>query len=231
MPNFLDTNMIITGSKGFIGSRLKAKFPDAIGLDIADGQNILTCDLPDTDIIYHFAAQSSVEESWKDPVHDCDNLKMVVRLVKRYPNAKIVFAQSGSMMDVSSPYSFSKKVSGDYLKKFHSNYVICVFPNVYGGGQRSVVDIFNGKDEVTIFGDGEQVRDFVHVDDIIEGLVLAKDWWTGEYFMGSGKGTKINELARHKKKIHYAPARKEQRESILPNTTPNWKPMITLPIT
>lgn len=218
--------MLITGNKGFIGSLLSKKV-DASGIDIKDGFNVLSCELPEATIIYHLAAQTSVESSWHDPVHDSDNLKMVVRLVKEYPDAKIIYAASAAGIDPKSPYGFSKWAGAEYLKKFHSNYVICVFPNVYGYNSKSVVDIFKGQDTVTIFGDGEQIRDYVHVDDIVLGLVKAKDWPKGEYFMGSGKGTTVLQLAEGKKTV-FAPERKETRESILPNTTPNWNPVISV---
>lgn len=217
---------LITGHKGYIGSLLSKKI-DAIGIDVKDGFNILSCHLPEAKIIYHLAAQTSVESSWHDPVHDSDNFKMVVRLVKEYPNAKIIYASSAAAMDPKSPYGFSKMAGAEYLKKFHSNYVICVFPNIYGKGSKSVVDIFREQETVTIFGDGKQIRDYVHVDDIVAGLVKAKNWPTGEYFMGSGKGTTVLQLAEGKKAI-FAPERKEARESILPNTTPDWKPLIAV---
>lgn len=216
--------ILITGHRGFIGSRLHAKLPDAIGIDVREGHNLLSTTLPrDIDIIYHLAAQSDVMASWDDPVHDLDNIRITARLVKVYPNAKIIYANSCASIDPQSPYGFSKKVCADYLKIFHKNYVSCVFPNIYGEGSRSVIDIFKNKDEVTIYGDGEQTRDYVHVDDIVDGLILAKDWDVGEYFMGSGKNTTVNELAKGKK-ITYAPARKEPHDVVVPNTTPNWTP-------
>lgn len=218
--------MLITGNKGYIGSFLSKKI-DAVGIDVKDGFDVLTCDLPETDVIYHLAAQTSVESSWHDPVHDSDNFKMVVRLVKEFPNSKIIYASSAAALDPKSPYGFSKMIGAEYLKKFHSNYVICVFPNVYGRGSKSVVDIFKEQNTVTIFGDGKQVRDYVHVDDIVEGLVKAKYWPTGEYFMGSGKGTTVLQLAEGKKAV-FAEERKEARESILSNTTPNWAPTINV---
>ena len=218
--------ILITGHKGMIGRRLIAKLPSAIGIDLQDGMNLLTCDLPkDVDIIFHLAAQSSVEASWHDPVYDMDNIRMTARLVKQYPNAKIVYANSAASQNPQSPYGFSKWASGEYLKKFHKDYVNLVFPNIYGGGDKSVVDIFMHQPEVTIFGDGLQVRDYVHLDDIISGIILAKDWGCGEYFMGSSIPTTVLELAKGKT-INFAPDRKEARESVLPNTTPNWKPII-----
>lgn len=216
---------LITGYRGFIGTVLSGKLEEFERIDLHDDDNLLNCELPDDiDVIYHLAAQSSVEYSFQDPVYDSSNYAMTVRLANRYPNAKIVYTQSAASLDITSPYGLSKWAAGEYLKKFHKNYVICVLPNVYGGG-KGVVDIFKNSDTVEIYGDGEQVRDFVHVDDIVRGLIQAKDWETGTYFMGSGKGTTVNELAQGKTIIR-KPARTEIRESILPNTTPNWKPEI-----
>ena len=218
---------LICGHKGFIGSRLFKKLR-AIGIDIKNGHNLITTELPkDIEIIYHLAAQSSVEASWQDPVHDMDNLRMTARLVKEYPNAKIIYTAS-SATPTTSPYGFSKWASAEYIKNFHNNYVICTLPNVYGEkGGKSVVDIFKDNDEVVIYGDGEQTRSYVHVDDIVEALVLAKDWEVGEYSLGNGNATSILELVEGKK-VKFALARKEAKESVLNNTTPNWKPKINL---
>lgn len=216
----------VTGHKGAIGSRLFAKLRGAFGFDKNAGFDVMTCEMPHADVVYHLAAQTSVEDSWKDPVKDSYNFNMMVRLVEKYPNSKIIYAQSGASLEASSPYGFSKKVAGDYLKKFHKNYVICVFPNIFGTG-RSVVDFFKGNPAVTIYGDGSSIRDYVHVDDIVDGLLKAENWPTGEYFMGSNKGVSVLELAGNRK-VNFAPARREMKESILPNTTPNWKPTINV---
>lgn len=219
--------ILITGSRGFIGSRLLGRITKPFCcVDLRDGQNLLSCDLPDyVNTIYHLAAQTSVEASWSDPVHDMDNLKMVVRIVKRYPHARIIYTASAATKD-TSPYGFSKWASAEYLKAFHKNYIICTLPNVYGElGGKSVVDIFKGKDEVVIFGDGTQTRSYIHVDDIIEGLVLAKDWDKGEYFLGDGVATTVLQLAKGKN-VKFGKARREAKEAVLPNTTPNWTPKI-----
>lgn len=218
--------ILITGHKGAIGSKLSQFFPGFIGIDHREGNDLMNCDLPEADIIFHLAAQTSVEDSWIDPVKDSYNFNMMVRLVQRYPNAKIIYAQSGASLEASSPYGFSKKIAGDYLKKFHNNYVITVFPNIFGTG-RSVVDFFKDKDEVTIFGTGESVRDYVHIADIVAGLIKAVDWKLGEYELGSEKGISVLQLAEGKI-VNFAPARKEMKESILKNTTPDWKPSINV---
>lgn len=216
---------LITGHKGNIGSRLAKKI-DHVGLDLKDGQNVLTCELPDADVIYHLAAYASVNDSWNDPVNTEENFLTTVRLAHHYPDAKIIFASTGASFDPVTPYAFSKFASNEYLKRFHENAVVLYFSNIFGI-PRSVVDIFKDREEVTIYGDGMQIRDYVHVDDIVEGLLLAKDWEPGEYQMGCGEGTTVLELAKGKE-VFFAPARKEQRSSILENTTPNWKPKINV---
>lgn len=226
--------ILITGSKGGVGQHLLPKLKKLapgqwtyiLEIDRNLGCDLMTCELPEADVVIHLAAQTSVENSWKDPVHDSYNFNMLVRLVQHYPKAKIIYAQSGASLKADSPYGFSKKICGDYLKKFHNNYVICVFPNIFGTG-RSVVDYFKGKDEVTIFGTGQSVRDYVYVEDIAEGLIKALDWAKGEYFMGSAEGTSVLQLAEGKK-VNFAAALREDKENILPNTTPDWKPKVNV---
>lgn len=220
-------SILITGHLGNIGSRLSKRLDNFIGIDTKDGKNLLTCELPENvDTIFHLAAHAPVEFSWHDPVRTMENLTSTVRLVTQYPNAKIIFASTGASFDPASPYGFSKFACNEYLKRFHKNAVILYFPNIFGI-PRSVVDIFKCNDTVTIYGDGKQIRDYVHVDDIVEGVVLAQGWDAGEYQLGSGIGINLLQLAKEKTVI-FKEARKEQRESILENTTPDWEPTINV---
>lgn len=220
--------ILITGAAGYVGSRLLRKI-NAFPLDLNDG-NLVNTPLPDVDVVYHLAAHASVPESWNRPVDYMDNLRTTVRLVHAYPNAKIILASSCvNENPESSPYAFSKRAAADYLKQYHNNWVNLIFPNIYGDSPRSVVDIFRKSDELTIYGDGLQIRDYVHVDDIVEALVKAKDWGPGEYSLGSGISTTLLEVAQATgKPIRFAEARKEQREAVTPNTTPDWEPTINV---
>lgn len=218
--------VLITGHKGYVGSRLLKRFPDAIVLT----GDIASAVLPDADIVYHLAAYASVPESWNRPVDYMENLRTTVRLTHAYPNAKIILASSCvNVNPESSPYAFSKRIAADYLKSYHKNWVNLIFPNIFGDSPRSVVDIYRKRDELVVYGDGEQLRDYVHVDDIVNALFKAQDWEKGEYSLGSGVGVTVKELAEATgKPWTFGPAQKEQREAVIPNTAPDWEPTVNV---
>lgn len=110
----------------------------------------------------------------------------------------------------SSPYGISKSASEQYCKIFHKIHDLettCLrFFNVYGPRQADgpyggvITRFINGLRQgkpLTIYGDGEQTRDFVHVEDVVEAckLALGPQHCSGELVnIGTGKATTINEL-------------------------------------
>ena len=99
------------------------------------------------------------------------------------------------------------KLTQGYGDWFGLRYNICYFYNVYGpktelwGNEwQTVINIFRdqrqaGK-ELTITGDGTQRRDFTHVDDIVQGLILAgNNIRNDEFQLGTGKEYSILEIA------------------------------------
>jgi UDP-glucose 4-epimerase len=77
--------------------------------------------------------------------------------------------------------------------------------NTFGPGQTytpyvGVITIFVTRllrgESITIFGDGDQQRDFVHVDDIASGTLATLGKVPGTYNLGTGRGTSLNDLAR-----------------------------------
>ncbi len=127
-----------------------------------------------------------------------------------------------------SPYGLAKSVCEKYLelynKMFILNYVSLRYGNVYGprqdpNGEAGVIAIFSqamleGQQPV-IFGSGEQERDFVYIDDVVDANLLAIDEnVTGSYNIGTGEGTSVNlifqmlrDLYRFRKSPLKSPAR------------------------
>ena len=113
------------------------------------------------------------------------------------------------------PYGASKHHVEHYLHLYWLNYklpyTVLRYPNVYGPrqdpfGEAGVVAIFANKmlkgEGVTIFGSGEQERDFVYVGDIARANVLSVDKGDGNvYNIGSGIGTSINTIAEELRQV------------------------------
>lgn len=222
--------IVVTGYLGFIGSQLMPHLPDGtIVLDIKDGNDILTCDLPDADVVIHLAAEPGVVKSMAEPYSSAEtNILGTIRLLEHYKDAKFIFASSGGTIQetIESPYGLTKYVGEEYIKLLHDNYVILRFCNVYGKGSRSVVDKWLNEDTLTIYGDGKTNRIYGHVSDIVRAIVLSLDWPKGTYKLGSDQRYSVLEIARAigKPKVHRAPRKGEitHPNSSLPNDTPNW---------
>ena len=109
-----------------------------------------------------------------------------------------------------SPYGISKKVGVDYLGYYERyrgiEWTALALANVYGPrqdptGEAGVVAIFATKmlagDTPTIFGDGNQTRDYVFVDDVVHAFALALDRGSGRLVnIGTGLETSVNGVYR-----------------------------------
>ncbi|MEW6553671.1 MAG: NAD-dependent epimerase/dehydratase family protein [Actinomycetota bacterium] len=109
-----------------------------------------------------------------------------------------------------SPYGVSKLVAEEYIRYYErARGISCctlALGNVYGPrqnafGEAGVVAIFIGKmlagEDCTIFGDGEQTRDFVFVEDVVDAYRAALSNGGGEFMnIGTGIQTSVNQLYR-----------------------------------
>lgn len=107
-----------------------------------------------------------------------------------------------------SPYGVSKHVAEDYIRYFARagglSYCTLALANVYGPrqnpfGEAGVVAIFIGKllegETPVIYGTGEQTRDFVYVDDVVDAYLAALERGDGEFLnIGTGDETSVNRL-------------------------------------
>jgi UDP-glucose 4-epimerase len=107
-----------------------------------------------------------------------------------------------------SPYGISKKVALEYLRFYarqhRLDFTALALGNVYGPrqdptGEAGVIAIFASSmlagERATIFGDGEQTRDYVYVEDTVEAFAAAMDRASGEIVnIGTGLETSVNTL-------------------------------------
>ena len=82
--------ILLTGHKGFIGSKLKQRLEhlnfEVIGIDLQDGQDLLNCKLPnDVQFVIHLAGKSGVRQSMNDPGgYWINNVEVSKRLFQKY---------------------------------------------------------------------------------------------------------------------------------------------------
>jgi UDP-glucose 4-epimerase len=190
--------------------------------DILDFKKLLN--LPQFDLIYHLAAQVVVPYSMENPTIDFEtNARGTLNVLEkaRKDKSRLVFASSAAVygnptvLPTSEEYGFHpfscyglSKVVGEeycqiYLLQYGLNVSVVRFSNVYGSRCHGVINDFLDKlqknpGKLEIIGTGQQARDFVHVSDIAEALVLVADAKAigKTYNLGFGETTKIIDLAK-----------------------------------
>jgi len=227
--------VLILGGMGFIGSNLAirlvaagaqvtiidamldqyggnlhniAPIRDQVKINFADIRNRKPLDylLPEAEIIFSLAGQTSHIESMSDPVTDLDiNCRSQLSVLEccrdHNPRATIVYASTRQLygrpqylpVDEQHPVhpvdvnGINKLAAEMYYTLYHQVHGLhCVslrLTNTYGprqhvsGNKQGFAGIFLRKaisgEAIQIFGDGRQLRDFNHVDDVVEALLLA----------------------------------------------------------
>jgi UDP-glucose 4-epimerase len=177
------------------------------------------------DLIYHLAAQVVVPYSMENPIEDFEtNARGTLNILEkaRKDDAKVVFASSAAVygnttklptsenygFNPASCYGLSKVVGEQYCNMYSKQYgldiAILRFANVYGPKGHGVIPDFLDKlsrnpEKLEIIGTGLQSRDFVHISDVVDALILSavnEDAIGKTYNIGFGKTTKIIDLAK-----------------------------------
>ena len=183
---------------------------------ITQWKNRDNAELNEFNLCFHLAALSRIQPSFSNPTEtfrvNTKGTQAVLDWAKQN-NVKVIYAGSSSRWHnhTISPYATSKYLGEElckmYKKSFNLDVEICRFYNVYGpyeiveGDWAAVIGIWrnqvNNNESITIVGNGEQRRDFTHVDDIIDGLCKVsktkhkqKDAWE----LGTGINYSINEV-------------------------------------
>lgn len=171
----------------------------------------------DFDTVFHLAAMSRIQPSLEDPLGtfeaNIDGTLGALEHALRFRSKFVYAGSSCSYGDIhSSPYAVTKHMGEDMSKMYNNVYDVPVaiarFFNVYGprqieeGDSATLIGIFERQKReglpLTIVGDGEQRRDFIHVDDVVSGLIaMSERPWNGEVFnLGTGINHSVNEVAQ-----------------------------------
>ena len=218
--------------------------------------------------VIHLAAQPSLDESFDNPIRDGYVNVMgtlnVLRASQKIGVKRIVFASTSAVyagdhsMPIpeywdtipNSPYGISKLAAESYLRTLMPDTsVVLRFGNVYGGrqvpiGENQVIPKmilhFEKGEKFYIHGDGEQMRDYIHVDDVACACLDALESPPGVFNIGYGAGVTVNTLASLLAKIYNVPDykwehddKKDTRGNIELDISKarkimNWEPNVTL---
>jgi UDP-glucose 4-epimerase len=193
--------------------------------DIRDGLRALAEEVrPDT--IFHLAAQVDVRVSLHEPRLDADiNVGGTVEVLEAAHaiGARIVFASTGGAIYGEcerparedderrplAPYGTSKLCAEEYLQTYNRLYgcshSVLRLGNVYGPrqdphGEAGVVAIFLARlqsgQHCTVFGSGEQTRDYVYVEDVARAFVAAAEGPADTFNIGTETETSVLDLLR-----------------------------------
>ena len=209
----------------------------------------------DFDIVFHLAAIARIQPSFSNPEEYFNtNANATMKLAKYCSNNNIPLIYAGSSSHHSgkfkNPYTFSKDIGEEIIQLFQLHYnlkaTITRFYNVYGPHQLLEGDYttligrwinnINTNQQCIIYGDGEQRRDFTHVDDIIDALILImeKEAFGYEFELGRGKNYSVNEVAQMfniipiYKESKQGEARITLNQDNTANKILNWNPQIDL---
>jgi UDP-glucose 4-epimerase len=193
----------------------------------------------------------------------------VLECCRKYGVRKVIYSSTGGCvygeprylpadethpLQPRDPYGASKASYELYLPVYQMNYglnyTILRYPNVYGPrqdpfGEAGVVSIFIGQMlrnlQPIINGDGEQLRDYVHVSDVVCANLAVVDKGDNDVFnVGWGKGTSVNQifhslktiLASNAREVHGPPKLGEIRQTYLNSAKAAeilaWRPMVSL---
>lgn len=165
---------------------------------------------------------TSIKRPHLDTQSNILGLVNMLQCAQKFGVSKFIFASSAAVYgpydQVSltedlvgnpvSPYGINKKLGEYYCEKWKELYDLNTlsfrFSNVYGPkqgsrGEGGVVSIFmerlrDGK-EISVYGDGTQTRDFIYVEDLVDGIYRgANSAVTGVYNLSTNNQTSVNQL-------------------------------------
>ncbi len=209
------------------GLRREPKFRFVEG-DIRDASLVQSLLAPG-DVVIHLAAKAGVRPSLEDPQgYVSTNVQGTTTMlaaaqaagVKAFvlagsssvygDSAPVPFREDFAALDPISPYAATKRacelITSTFVHLYGMRAISLRFFTVYGARQRPDLAIHkftrlisNGQ-PVTMFGDGSMERDHTYVDDIVQGVVAARDWVTqgGAAFeivnLGESRTTRLDRL-------------------------------------
>lgn len=210
--------IFLTGSKGFIGSHLYNAIKDSYDV-ICGGHNELPPFTPD--YVVHLAATTTTTDSFIPELFE-NNIVYAKQIMSI--KTRIIYASSTSAAELSNPYAYSKRYI-EWLGERHGNATGLRFFNVYGpGNNKGIVKKALECKSIDVYG-GNNIRDFIHVDDVVRAIINSLDSKEKIIEVGTGVGISIFDALNVIRKV----AKKSINERILPSMDTDMKYSVANP--
>lgn len=199
----------------------KSSHPNYAQLDITDYESVEKI-VKNVDIVINLAAHSlvsSIEGPRKNAEINIIGLLNILESCKNNGIKKIIFTSASSLVGepqnfkvseehLAKPktaYGITKLTSEHYLRLYHElnglEYVIFRFFNIYGPFQKNglIPTLYKkivNNEPLTVFGKGDQVRDYVFIEDVVQffSKACSTNNMNSIFNMGTGQGTTILEI-------------------------------------
>lgn len=221
----------------------------------------------DVDAVIHLAAHSlvsSLDGSITNAKVNIIGLLDLLESCRKNSIHKVIFTSASSLVGEpnffhvnenhppkpKTAYGITKLTSEHYLRLYHElydiDYTVFRFFNIYGPFQKNglIPSIFNkirNNEPITIFGKGDQIRDYVYIEDVLPFFEQAASSEIGKnkvLNMGTGNGTTILEIVKNiseilkiEPKIEYQPIRPGEIGNFVADTTLLHETFGTIPST
>ncbi len=223
---------LVVGCNGFLGRQLAATLlANGARVDgvvrtrrdlVPDGVTIGASldawgDAPPHEVVYvvaafiPYGAMDRADERLLD-----DNVRLVERIHRRWPHARLVYASSTAVygtapgdlteeLNCRAPSLYGQaKLAGEFVAQLHPSFAIVRFSSLCGRGMAPttflprIVAQARATQSISLWGDGSRRQDYFHVDDAVALLIRAGQYAGSDVFLGAcGQSVSNREIAEH----------------------------------
>lgn len=195
------SKILITGHRGNLGERLNKRLLllgyDVMGVDLKDGVDVADVSnmdsFKDVEVVFHLAAH--IGRPKKNTIEACHGIVDFYRQLPR----RVIYTSSAAIYNPQNLYGVHK-LYGEFLfrQEIDEEDLTILRPfNIYGGKGRGLIDKIDKREHINVHGNGEQKRDYVHIEDVVDALVAALEHdFVGIADIGTGKSYSVNEVLK-----------------------------------
>jgi len=200
--------IFVTGAEGFVGSYLcrrlkKENIPFITSKGDIRKYKSIEKQMRECNVVIHLASLVNMTEGEKEPFkyfhNNVNGTFSVIQAALKNNVKKFVMLSSLSVVyNRRTTYALTKLIQEEIMNTYNNKMTMITFrsASIYDEEHGTIGWILKSK-HLKIYGNGKQIRDFIHVSDIVDAILLAINWQRGGFRLdiGTGNGISMLELA------------------------------------